>query len=143
MTEPPKPDLPNVSDAELDLLKLLWDGGHHTVRELMQHAEGTGARWAYTTVQTLLGRLVDKGFVAVDRSGPAHRFRAAVSRDQLLGRRLEELADRLCGGAKLPLLMHLVGSGEADSLTDEELARFRTLLERAREQAADDEGEPR
>ena len=52
-------------------------------------------------------------------------FRAAVSRESLLGMRLEELADKLCDGAAAPLLLHLVKGGR---FTAEELADFRRLL---------------
>ena len=65
-------------------------------------------RWAYTTVQTLLTRLMAKGYVAADRSGPAHVYRPAVSRGELLQQRLTDLADTFCEGTASPLMLALV-----------------------------------
>src|SRR5262249_56393731 len=66
----------DVADAELTVLKALWDGGPGTVRELQERLRGNAAGWAYTTVQTLLGRLLDKGLVRADRRDIAHQFAA-------------------------------------------------------------------
>jgi predicted transcriptional regulator len=115
---------PPVSEAELEVLKALWERGPGTVRELR---EALGQRgWAYTTVQTLLQRLETKGHVRSDKSGPAHVYRAAVTRARLLGQRLRDLADQLCGGAASPLLLALVEEGR---FTPEEIQRLRRLLD--------------
>ena len=68
-----------VSESELEVLKTLWEVGACTVRTVNAALQRRGRRWAYTTVQTLLQRLEAKGYVACDRGGPAHVFRAAVS----------------------------------------------------------------
>ncbi len=117
---------PNTSDAELELLKQLWEQGSTTVRELHGRLEEAGHSWAYTTVQTMLTRLEEKGYVEVDRSGIAHSFRALVSRDSLLGRRLAELADKICDGAAAPLLLQLVSRNRFSA---DEIARLRRLLD--------------
>ena len=121
-------ELPAVSDGELEILKQLWELQPVTVRDLHGRLEQRGHTWAYTTVQTMLHRLETKGYVAVDRTGIAHRFSAAVSRDSLVGRRLDELAEKLCDGAAAPLLLHLV---EGRRFTAEEIDRFRRLLDLA------------
>ena len=77
-------------------------------------------------MQTLLNRLRDKGYVDRDESGMAHVFRAAVTRDVLLRRRLHELADTLCGGAATPLVLGLVQEGR---FTREEIRSFHRLLD--------------
>src|SRR5947208_15243716 len=94
---------PTISETELDVLKVLWERPEGTVREILA-ALHPQKRWAYTTVQTLLSRLESKGFVRSDRSGSAHVFRAAVSREQLLQQRLNDLSERLCEGTASPLL---------------------------------------
>ena len=116
--------LPPISDAELLLLRALWDVGAARVRELL--AVLPPERWAYTTVQTLLYRLEEKGYVVADRAGSAHVFAHSVSRDSLLGRRLEELATKLCDGAAGPLVLNLVEHGKFSA---DEIARFRQLLD--------------
>ena len=115
-----------VSEAELEVLKVLWEKGPGTVRVVNAVLRRQGRRWAYTTVQTLLQRLEAKGHVRSDKSGPAHVYRAAVTRARLLGQRLRDLADQLCGGAASPLLLALVEEGR---FPPEEIRRLRRLLD--------------
>lgn len=115
-----------VSEAELEVLKVLWERSSGTVREINAILREQGRRWAYTTVQTLLQRLESKGHVHSDKSGSAHLYRAAVSREELLSRRLRELADQFCEGTASPLLLALVGDSR---LTAEEIKQLRQLLD--------------
>lgn len=117
---------PSITSAELDVLKVLWDHGPATVREVNEHLRRRRRRWAYTTVLTLLGRLEAKGCVTSDKAGVAHVFRAALSRDRLLRGRLRELADQLCAGTASPLVHALV---EGHRFTPEEIDQFRKLLD--------------
>lgn len=122
-----------ISDAELAVLKVLWEQAAGTVREvqavLQQQGElgRKGGKGAYTTVQTLLTRLESKGYVTCDRAGAAHVFRPAVTRDDFLRRRLTDLADQVCAGTASPLLMALVEGGR---FTADEIDQFRRLLDR-------------
>lgn len=114
----------NISDTELEVLKVLWDHDQATVREILEALPKK--HWAYTTVQTLLARLETKGFVRSERGGPAHVYRAAVSREQLLQQGLSDLSDRLCEGTASPLLLALV---EGVRFSPEEIEQFRRLLD--------------
>ncbi len=115
-----------ISEAELEVLKVLWERSSGTVREINTVLEQQGRRWAYTTVQTLLQRLEAKGHVRSDKSGPANVYRAAVSREDLLSRRLRELADQFCDGTASPLLLALVGDNR---LTADEIKQLRQMLD--------------
>jgi BlaI family penicillinase repressor len=120
---------PNVSDAELDVLKILWEHGPATVRDVEARLKRRRRRWAYTTLLTLLTRLRDKGCVVSeksDKAGAAHVFRATVSRDQLLRNGLAGLADRICDGTAGPLVHALV---QGQQFSAEEIASFRKLLD--------------
>jgi predicted transcriptional regulator len=119
------PKKPPVSDTELQVLKILWKKGPGTVRDIESRL-GRKPRWAYNTILTLLSRLRDKGYVAADRSGSAHVFRAVVSREELLRHGLTTLAARLCDGTASPLV-HALVSGQRFS--PEEIAQFRRLLD--------------
>jgi len=110
----------------MEVLKTLWAHGPGTVRRINELL--AGRRWAYTTVLTLLQRLVAKGYVAREAAGVAHVFRAAVTREEVLERRLKETADELCDGSAAPLLLALV---QGNTFSPEELARFRRLLDEA------------
>src|SRR5262245_22527923 len=117
---------PALSETELEVLKVLWEHGPGTVRDLDAVLRKQGRRWAYTTVLTLLHRLEAKGYVKSDKSDLAHVFHAAVTRDRLLRLRLKALADDLCEGTATPLLHALV---EGQRLTSEEIERLRRLLD--------------
>jgi BlaI family penicillinase repressor len=118
---------PPTSETEQAVLKVLWDLEQGTVREVLAALNAQGHQWAYTTVQTLLTRLMAKGYVAADRTGPAHVYRAAVSRGELLQQRLSDLADTFCEGTTSPLMLALV---EGSQLTPAEIAQFRELLDK-------------
>jgi BlaI family penicillinase repressor len=115
-----------ISETEQAVLKVLWDLGTATVREVQTVLQAQGRQWAYTTVQTLLNRLQNKGYAASEKGGPAHVYRAAVSREQLLQRRLHDLADEFCEGTASPLVLALVEGGR---FTPGEIDRFRQLLD--------------
>jgi BlaI family transcriptional regulator, penicillinase repressor len=119
---------PGLSEAEREVLRVLWDHGARTVREINEVLKQRGRCWAYTTVATLLQRLAVKQYVVSDPSAVPHVYRAVVSRDEMLERRLQEAADELCDGRAAPLVLALV---QGNRFSAEELARLRRLLDEA------------
>jgi BlaI family transcriptional regulator, penicillinase repressor len=117
----------DVTEAELALLQVLWDDGPATIRQLVERVYKQTGTSVYATVQKLLDRLEAKGCVHRERGGPVHIFRAAINRDDLIGRRLRAVADSLCGGSLSPLLTHLV---EGRGLSDQERRELRDLIEK-------------
>jgi BlaI family transcriptional regulator, penicillinase repressor len=115
-----------VSDAELEVLKELWAQGPATVRDVAAALRKRRRRLAYNTVLTLLSRLREKGYVEADRRDTAHLFRAAVSRDELLGTSLAALAERVCDGTASPLVLALV---RGQKFSADEISHFRKLLD--------------
>ena len=79
----------------------------------------------YATVQKLLERLEGKDCVRRDRSQSVHRFAAAFGRDELIGRRIRTLAEKLCGGSLAPILSHLI---QSRPLSPEERQSLRALI---------------
>jgi predicted transcriptional regulator len=98
----------DVTEAELGLMNLLWDRGPATIRQLTDATYPNGGVSHYATVQKLLDRLEDKGFVRRERKTSPHTFTAAVNKDRLIDLRLRSIADTFCDGALAPLLTHLV-----------------------------------
>jgi BlaI family transcriptional regulator, penicillinase repressor len=121
---------PALSEAELRVLKALWDHGPGTVRQLSTLLNGRGRRWAYTTVLTLLQRLQVKGYVTSDTESAAHVFHPAATRDDVIRVRLKDVADQLCGGAPTPLVLALV---EGHKFSEAEIAQFRQVLDQIEE----------
>ncbi len=120
---PPAGDL---SDAELEVLRALWDLGPAPVRVVMNRLHQRGRRLAYTTVLTFLGRLEQKGYVASDRSGPAYVYRPVVSRTRVARSRLRDLLEQLYDGAAGPLVLQLVEQG---GLSDDEIAELQKRID--------------
>jgi predicted transcriptional regulator len=129
---------PGLSEAEVEVLKVLWDLGPSTVKAVNRELAARGRLWAYTTVSTLLLRLSTKGSVTSDSSTIPHVYRATVSREELLGRRLREAADELCDGDAVPLVMALV---QKHRFKPDELARFQRLLDEAKAAEAEEREE--
>jgi predicted transcriptional regulator len=116
----------DVTDEELGVLQALWDAGPATIRRLTDALYPAGGVSHYATVQKLLERLEAKGCVRRDRSASVHVFAAAVGRDELIGRRLQTLAEKLCGGSLTPILSHLL---QARPLSAAERQSLRSLIE--------------
>ncbi len=116
----------DVTDAELGVLQALWDGGPMTIRQLTDRLYPGGGTAQYATVQKLLERLEAKECVSRERTAGAHVFGAALGREELIGRRLQDVAEKLCGGSITPLLTHLVRTRR---LTARERRELRDLID--------------
>jgi predicted transcriptional regulator len=117
----------DVTEAELSLMRRLWDMGRASIRQLTDDLYPGGGPAQYATLQKQLERLEAKGFVRRDRSLFVHVFEPAVDRDELIGRRIRSMAEKLCGGSLVPILSHLARS---ESLTDKERRALRDLIEK-------------
>lgn len=119
--------MPELGDAELEVLKGLWDGGPGTVRQVLEHLHGRGRRVAYTTVLTVLTRLEQKGYVTSNKSGVAYLYRAKVSRQKVAAVRVRAMVEQLYDGAAGQLALQLV---KGEKLTAEEIDELQRLIER-------------
>lgn len=115
-----------LGEAELAVLRVLWDHGPQTVREVMQRLHERGRHVAYTTVLTFLARLEQKGSVTSDKTDVAYVYRAKASRNSVTRIRVRALLDELYDGAAGPVVMHLVENGR---LTPDEIAKLRKLID--------------
>lgn len=113
-------------DAELEILKILWDHGAMTVREVLSQLHDAGRRVAYTTAQTLLTRLEQKGYVKSNKSDFAFVYRAKVTRNRVTQSRLKTLVSQLYDGAVGPLVLQLVRS---EQLTAAEIDELHKLID--------------
>jgi predicted transcriptional regulator len=116
----------DVTDAELAILQILWDQGQATVRELTEQLYSQYSSSQHATVQKLLERLEGKECVRRNRSAWPHVFEAAIERGDLIDRKLQQTADKLCDGSIQPLLTHLVKGAR---LSAQERRSLRTLLD--------------
>jgi len=117
----------DVTDAELEVLRVLWDEGPATIRALASRLYPGGGTSEYATVQKLLERLEDKAHVAHRAEGRQNVWSARVRREDLVARRLRDTAEKLCDGSLTPLLTHLVSAGQ---LSQGEIVELRRLVDR-------------
>jgi predicted transcriptional regulator len=115
----------DITDRELAVLQVLWDEGPSTIRRITDALYPSGSVAEYATVQKLLDRLEAKGFVNRAREGAINVFSAILRREDLIGRRLREMAEKLCGGSLTSLLTNLV---RTQRLTAKERQELRTLI---------------
>ncbi|WP_158751200.1 BlaI/MecI/CopY family transcriptional regulator [Acidobacterium sp. S8] len=121
--------LPKPTEGELELLRVLWEKGPATVRELhdevnLQRAVG------YTSVLKILQIMTEKGLVEREESGKAHIYRSAASQEETQNQLLRDLSERLFSGSAAQLAMHALAMQPASA---EELDEIRTLIEQKRE----------
>jgi BlaI family transcriptional regulator, penicillinase repressor len=120
-----------ITEAELSVMEVLWnDPAGATVRDIVLAVYGRHEHSLHSGVKSFLERLQEKGFIRVDRSGFAHRFFAAVTRQQFVGRQLKRMAESHFGGALAPLLMSLV---EQAPLSRKDRAALEKLIENIRQ----------
>lgn len=117
-----------VTEYELAVLNVLWDAPAATIRQITEQTYQDYSPSLHATVQKLLERLEAKGYVSRDRSSFAHQFSATVKKDELIGRQLESLADKLTDGSLTPLLLTLAGRTR---LTAAERRQLQALIEKS------------
>lgn len=117
----------DLGSAELEVLKVLWEDGPSTVRRAMNTLHERGRSVAYTTVQTMLTRLEQKGFVKSNKTGQAFVYRAAITRDRISRSRVRRLLEQLYDGAAGPLVLQLL---RTQRLKPDELEELQELIDR-------------
>jgi BlaI family penicillinase repressor len=119
------PKMPRISDAEWQVMNLLWADSPQTASDVVDALAGAN-NWSAATVKTLLNRLVKKGAIKFRVRGKRYLYSPAVSRAACVRSETRGLADRLFGGAVGPMIAHFV---EDAKLTPSEIAQLRKLLE--------------
>src|ERR671927_154777 len=116
---------PRPTDAELSILRILWDRGPSTVRQVHEQlAHGRPA--AYTTALKLLQIMTEKGLVERDERDRTHIYRARLSEDQTQRQLVRDLLDRAFGGSAGKLVMQALATRRASS---DELREIRRLID--------------
>lgn len=118
-------DLPRPTDAELEILTVLWSRGPCTVREV--HETITERKPAqYTTVLKLLQIMAEKGLVCRDETERAHRYEASRPREWTQRQLAGDLLTRAFAGSAKSLLL---GALSARKASKEELSEMRRMLD--------------
>ena len=119
---------PRPTDAELAILRILWDRGPSTVRQV-HDILGRDRQAAYTTALKLLQIMTEKGLVERDERDRTHIYRARLSEETTQRQLVRDLVDRAFGGSSSKLVMQALASKRASA---EELRDIRKAIDGAR-----------
>ena len=119
------PNRPRPTPAELEILRVLWDRGPSTVREVHEGLDRQRAT-GYTTVLKLLQIMTEKGIVTRDETERAHVYAARLPEADTQRQLVGDLLDRAFGGSALKLVLHALAARKASPA---EIARIRRMLD--------------
>ena len=115
---------PRPTDAELAILRVLWERGPSTVRQVHE-ALGEERETGYTTSLKLMQIMAEKGHVTRDESNRTHVYAAKLTRAETQSQLISDLIDRAFGGSAAALVLQALNS---DATTPEEIAEIRKLI---------------
>jgi len=116
---------PRPTDAELAILRVLWDRGASTVRQVHE-VLGRERPTAYTTALKLLQIMTEKGLVRRDETDRTHVYHARLSQEQTQRQLVRDLVDRAFGGSASKLVMQALAAKRTSA---EELTEIRKLID--------------
>ena len=112
-----------LTDAEWTLMNALWEQSPATAREIGERLPEE-VSWAYTTIKTMLSRLVVKGAIEERKRGNTSLYVPVVTREKARRSALRSLVERAFGGAVEPLVHHLVEERTLSRRDRDELIRI-------------------
>ena len=128
----PNPDLPRPTDAELEILRVLWDQGPSTVRDVHTALERR-REIGYTTVLKLMQIMAAKGLVRRDETARAHVYHARVAQEQTQRQLVSHLLDRAFGGSAAKLMMQALSSHKASAAEIDQMLQMLADFEKGKE----------
>ena len=120
----PRRRTPGLTDAELRVIRVLWQRDRATVSEVIEHM-GSEPAPAHNTVLTILGILQRKGWVTREKEGRAHAYRAVVDRLEARRTAVAQLLSRFFDNSPRELVLDLLGHERTDPA---DLRQLRELL---------------
>ena len=123
---------PRPTDAELAILRVLWERGPSTVREVHEALLSRSHDSGYTTILKLMQIMTDKGLVDRDESQRAHVYTSRYGEQRTQRQLLGDLIERAFGGSPAKLVMQALSTTKASA---EDLSAIRNLLDKMEEEA--------
>ena len=123
-----RPDLPDLSPAQREIMEIVWQRGEVTAAEVRRALNSTRTV-ARNTVRTLLERMEDKGWLEHRVEGRTFLYMAARPRQVTVGQKVREVVETVCGGSPEMMVAALI---DYRGLRPGELTRIRRLLDQAK-----------
>lgn len=115
----------NISEAEWQIMKILWKEGRLTAAEIIDRAKDTG--WSESTVKTLIRRLNEKNIIGKDSSGAKFSYYPLVSEASVKKKETKSFLDRIYNGS---LKMFVASLAPKDALTEDEADELMKIIEK-------------
>lgn len=124
----------SISNAEWEIMRVVWTKEETTSSQILEILEQK-TDWTASTVKTLLKRLVDKGYLATQKSGKSFLYSALVSEEKAINRQADELFDKFCQRKHTAIIKHLV---ETTPMTMADINDLQALLLSKKEEALEE-----
>ena len=121
-----RPSSRHPTELELEILKVLWNQGPCSVKQIQEALAGTRGL-AYTTVMTMLTIMTNKKYVRRTKAGGSNTYEAAIKQDAASGNMLQDIVDRVYDGSVPAVMQQLLESSDLDA---HELEAIRQLISR-------------
>jgi BlaI family penicillinase repressor len=118
------PNIPNISDAEWEVMRVLWAEAPLASQQIVDRLAGH-KEWSPRTIKTMLNRLMKKKALTFQTEGNRYLYQPAVSQEQCVREESRSFLDRVFGGAVAPMLNHFVQNAK---LSAEEIEQLKRVL---------------
>lgn len=116
-----------LSDAELDIMKIIWENQEATLFAFLMDALACkGKTWQKNTVITLLSRLLDKGFLKAKKTGRKNEYTPLITAAEYQTTQTKNFLDKIYEGSAKGLVSNLI---ESELLSNEEYLELKRVLE--------------
>lgn len=119
-------DIPKISDAEYQVMKVIWASAPISTNEVVEKLEKTTA-WKPKTIQTLLSRLVKKGALNCEKDGRVFVYTPLVQEPDILEQESDTFLNRFYNGALNPMIVNFL---ERDKLSEDDINELKRILEK-------------
>lgn len=125
-------ELPKISEAEMEIMKVLWAKFPQTANEVIEKLESK-MNWKPKTIRTLMNRLVQKEAVSYHQEkGHMYTYYPLISQDRCLQEETKSLLTRFCGAAFKPLLVNFL---KEEKLSPEDINELKRILDEKAEES--------
>ena len=124
----------SISNAEWEIMRVVWTKEETTSSQILEILEQK-TDWTASTVKTLLKRLVDKGYLATQKSGKSFLYSTLVSEEEAINRQADERFDKFCQRKHTVIIKHLL---ETTPMTMADINDLQALLLSKKEEALEE-----
>lgn len=118
-------ETPKISDAEWEIMKVLWAGAPRTAGEIIEVLEGS-REWSPKTVRTLIKRLSEKGAIGFNQTGRIYLYFPLVQEEECVQSETKSFLKRIYGGTLRPMLVNFL---QDEKLSREDIDELKRILD--------------